>query len=216
MNLMRTVVLGAGGHAAVLIDHLQSQSNVEIAGILEITPALWGKHVLNVPVLGSDDLLPGLKQQGIEYFVVGVGSVRSTDGREKLYSLGLEAGMIPLNIIHPTAFLSKTVQFGNGIQFLPGCILNTNAVIGNNVLVNCGAIVEHDCMIGDHTHIATGAKLAGGVHIEDHVHVGIGAVIRQGIDVGAGATIGSGAVVVKNVLPGQTVVGVPARDIEKK
>ena len=41
--------------------------------------------------------------------------------------------------------------------------------------------------------------------------IGSGAVILCGLTVGAGAIIGAGAVVTKNVPPGATVVGVPAR-----
>jgi acetyltransferase-like isoleucine patch superfamily enzyme len=45
--------------------------------------------------------------------------------------------------------------------------------------------------------------------------VGAGAVIRQGIQIGDGAVVGAGAVVVKDVPPGVTVVGVPARVLVK-
>jgi acetyltransferase-like isoleucine patch superfamily enzyme len=45
--------------------------------------------------------------------------------------------------------------------------------------------------------------------------VGAGATIRQGIEIGAGAMVGAGAVVVRNVPAGVTVVGIPARPVER-
>jgi acetyltransferase-like isoleucine patch superfamily enzyme len=49
--------------------------------------------------------------------------------------------------------------------------------------------------------------------IEDEASVGSGAVILSGVTVGAGALIGAGAVVTRDVEPGATVVGSPARPV---
>jgi acetyltransferase-like isoleucine patch superfamily enzyme len=62
---------------------------------------------------------------------------------------------------------------------------------------------------------------AGNVVIHDHAYIGGGALIRQGkpgepLVIGAGAVIGMGAVVTKNVPPGVTVVGNPARPLVKR
>jgi acetyltransferase-like isoleucine patch superfamily enzyme len=48
------------------------------------------------------------------------------------------------------------------------------------------------------------------------VHVGAGATVRQGIYIGPDAIVGAGAVVVKDVVTRTTVVGVPAKVIERK
>jgi UDP-2-acetamido-3-amino-2,3-dideoxy-glucuronate N-acetyltransferase len=47
--------------------------------------------------------------------------------------------------------------------------------------------------------------------VEDRASIGSGAVIRGGVRIGSGALVGAGAVVTKNVLPGEVVVGNPAR-----
>ena len=51
--------------------------------------------------------------------------------------------------------------------------------------------------------------------IGDGAYVGSGALIRQGITIGAGAVVGMGAVVVRDVAPGETVVGNPARVLRR-
>lgn len=55
------------------------------------------------------------------------------------------------------------------------------------------------------------ALVARPVTIEDDVWIGIGAIVLKGVRIGRGARIGAGAVVTKDVPPGASVVGNPAR-----
>ena len=51
--------------------------------------------------------------------------------------------------------------------------------------------------------------------VEDEASIGANATIVCGITIGKGATVGAGAVVTKDVPPGVTVVGNPARELVK-
>ena len=70
-------------------------------------------------------------------------------------------------------------------------------------------------MIGDYVTFAPRVSCNGNVTIGDGTYVGTGAILRQGITVGANATIGMGAVVTKDIAAGTTVIGNPARVIQK-
>jgi sugar O-acyltransferase (sialic acid O-acetyltransferase NeuD family) len=205
------VILGAGGHARVLIDCLRFSFDVTMMGILDPVSSLHGKAVHGIPVLGDDDLLGEMLRRGVSHFVIGVGGVGDNHPRKRMFETAVKFGLLPLTVKHPASIISSTVMYGQGCQFLPGCIVNTDAVLGLNVLVNSGAIIEHDCVISDHAHIATGAKLAGAVRVAHGAHIGAGATIRQSVEIGEFAIVGAGAVVVANVLPNTTVVGVPAK-----
>lgn len=51
--------------------------------------------------------------------------------------------------------------------------------------------------------------------VEDDASIGSGATILCGVRIGKGAMVGAGAVVTKDVAPGATVVGNPARPIKR-
>jgi sugar O-acyltransferase (sialic acid O-acetyltransferase NeuD family) len=212
----RCVILGGGGHACVLIDCIRESGLSEIEGILEADSSLRGRKVLDVLVLGGDELLRGLAAGGVTHFVVGLGGVGDNGPRRRLFELGCSCRLIPLTVRHPSAMVSRWATIGRGCQLLPGSIVNAGAALGKNVIVNSGAIVEHDCDVGDHVHIATGARLASTVRVGMGAHVGASATVRQCIRIGTGVIVGAGAVVVKDVEPGAVVAGVPARSIRQK
>ncbi len=108
------------------------------------------------------------------------------------------------------------VQIGRGAILCPFVTLTSNIRIGQHFHANLYSYVEHDCVIGDFVTFAPGVKCNGNVVIEDHAYIGAGAVLKQGkpgapLVIGRGAVVGMGAVVTKNVAPGTTVVGNPAR-----
>ena len=75
--------------------------------------------------------------------------------------------------------------------------------------------VGHDAIVGDGCEIATGAIIGGWAELADNVRVGLNATVRPRVKVGAGARVGMGAVVTKDVEAGMTVIGNPARDINR-
>jgi sugar O-acyltransferase (sialic acid O-acetyltransferase NeuD family) len=208
------VIIGSGGHTKSIIDALQL-ANVHIRGILAKDESQYETTLLNVPIIGGDDLLNSLQQEGVTHFAMGIGSVGDNRPRQRIYEATKQLGYKALSVIHPTAVISQYAQLGDGVQILAGAIVNVHARIGENTIINTGAIIEHDCQIDAHVHIATGARLAGTVHVKQSAHIGAGATIRQGITVHDYAIIGAGAVVVRDVPPYTTVVGVPARKIER-
>lgn len=123
---------------------------------------------------------------------------------------------IPLvSVRAPTVVQMDDVAIGDGACLSPFVTLTSNIRIGRCFHANLYSYVEHDCIIGDFVTLAPAAKINGNVRIGDHAYIGSGAVIRQGLVIGAGAVIGMGAVVVRNVPPGVTVLGNPARPLNK-
>ena len=117
--------------------------------------------------------------------------------------------------------IMDNIEIGEGAALSPFVSITSNIKIGKCFHANLYSYVEHDCVIGDYVTFAPGVKCNGNIHIEDHAYIGSGAVIKQGtpdkpLVIGKGAVVGMGAVVTKSVPAGVTVVGNPARVLERK
>ena len=209
--MIEVIGLGAGGHARVVIEILRSMKNYEIVGLLDPKSELWQTSVLEVPVLGDDDLLSDLHNQGVCHAFIGVGMLGNAQLRRRLYNKARRQGFNIVSAIHPRAIVSPSTEIGQGITIMPGAIINADVKIGENVIINTGAIIEHDCEIASHVHVATGARLAGTVRVDDGAFIGAGAVIKQSVSIGKHAVVGAGAVVIEDVPDNVVVVGVPAK-----
>ena len=204
------ILLGAGGHAKVLADLLLSQGK-QIMGITDIDEGLYGKTLFfDIPVLGPDEIVLQYTPDSVG-LVNALGSIRTTDAREKLFRRFFSQGYLFPNLIHTTAFIGNDVQLGAGVQIMAGAYLQTGAKVADNVIVNTGALVEHDCMLDSHVHIASRAVLAGGVCVGERSHIGAGAVVIQGLSIGKDCTIAAGAAIIKHVADNVIVAGVPGR-----
>lgn len=208
---MRIVGIGAGGHAKVLLETLLARGDVEVIGLLDADPAMKGRMVLGVRVLGSDELLGGLRRDGATHAFVGVGGTGDNGPRRRLFELARRSGLQVLSVVHPSAVVSPSAELGEGTCVCPGAIVAAGARLGCNVIVNTGAVVEHDCVVGDHAHVASGAVLAGGVIVGDGAHIGAGASVKQGVRIGIDSVVALGAAVIDDVPDRVVVGGVPAR-----
>ena len=205
------VVLGAGGHARVILDAFPNVELLKVV-LLDDDPKKIFTSVMGARVLGSMDLLEHLVEAG---FIVGVGSVGPTNIRRELWYRALRAGLSPMGWIRATgALVSASASIGDGTFIGPGAVVGAGSEVQENVIINTQAVVEHNCFVGAHSHLASGAILCGGVHVDQGVHVGAGAVVLQGLIIGEGAVVGAGAVVLDSVPEGATVVGNPAKVVK--
>lgn len=210
------IVVGASGHARVLV-HLLQTAGTPPTALTDIDTELHGTDLYGIPVIGGDDAV--LARQPAD--VVLVNAVGNAPGsgqsglhiRRAVFEKFKEHGFEFINVMSGDASISKRTTLGEGVQAITRSIIHPGVNIGDNTILNTGASLDHDCWVGAHSHIAPWAVLCGGVTIGNDCHIGARAVVVPGIRVGDGAVVGAGAVVIADVAPAITVVGNPARTI---
>lgn len=203
------IVIGAGGHAKVVIEILWEMG-------YQIDFCVGGHDspdkCMDIPVLKGDEHLHRLRDDGYLLLFPAVGENRL---REKLANLALALGYELVNAISPSSRVSPSASIGKGIAIMSGVIVNAECEIKDLVILNTGASIDHDCYIGPSAHIAPQCALAGNVKIGQNTFLGIGTNVIPNIHIGDNTIIGAGGVVVFDIPSYVTAVGVPARILNK-
>ena len=140
---MSLVVIGAGGHALVVLDAALSGS-LPVAGLVDqVVPA--GQMIGAVQVLGDDTLFqdPSFVQAHPFHLSMSNPAVK----QRLAESLQAHSTTI-VSIIHPTAIVSLSAAIEAGVFINAGADVNAGAQIGSHAIVNTRASIDHGCRIG--------------------------------------------------------------------
>lgn len=208
-------LIGAGGFGREVMPLARAQLSLSLASgearlAFVVEGELQSREVNGVPVLSVTEFLA---HPGDRYFNIAIAASRS---RARIAATCEAAGARPFSIIAPNVVILDNVEIGEGAVLCPFVTLLSNVRIGRFFHANIYSYIAHDSVVGDFVTFAPRVACNGRSRIEDHAYVGTGAVMREGapdapLTVGAGAVVGMGAVVTRNVAPGTTVVGNPAR-----
>ncbi len=194
------IVLGSGGHAAVVISTLH-RLGAQILGATSRNDRV-GVEILGVRVIGDDQEI--FRQKSTEFTIAnGIGMPiveRST--RQVCAEKMRKKGYSFRAVVDPTAVIAHEVRLAEGIQILSGAIIQPRVSIGRDTIVNTGARIDHDCEIGAACHICPGVTLAGNVKVGRGVLIGAGSTVIPNVTIGEDSLIAAGSVVYRDVPPG--------------
>lgn len=205
------LIIGAGGHASVLVDILRQQKR-EILGV--VSPQIESKSKVfdGIEHFKSDDDVLKFDNQSVN-LVNGIGSLPGNHLRAVLFNKFKTLGYEFETVVANNAIVSDYAELAEGVQIFAGAIVQTNTSIGANTIINTGSIIDHDCIIGRHNHIAPGVTLSGHVSTSEYVHIGTGASVIQSVSIGGNSIVGAGATATKNIA--DNMVYYPSEGIRK-
>jgi len=175
-------LIGASGHAKVIMDILKSQG-IEVDALYDENENITG--LLGKPVLHHKNFATPL--------IISIGNNKIR--KQLAERLNMEYG----TAIHSSAIISPFAAIGEGTVVMQGTIIQSCATISKHCIINTGATVDHDCELQDYVHISPNSTLCGNVFVGEGTHIGAGSVILPGVKIGKWCVIGAGSVVAKDI-----------------
>ncbi len=207
------IIIGAGGFArevAWLVEDINREKACwNLVGFIDEDPDKHGLILNELPVLGSFNELKGSARKA-----AAICAVANPLSKYKLVSLGKEAGLEYVNLIHPDVRISQYIKMGRGNIICAGSILTVNICLGDHIILNLDCTVGHDTVIGSYCTILPSVNLSGGLALGEGCLIGTNSAIIEGVSVGEWSIIGAGAVLTKDIPAHCTAVGAPAKPIK--
>lgn len=199
-------VLGAGGHAKMVIETLVSMDRYELYGCLDTAPT--SEKLLGFPIFPENPQTLATLLDAKAQALVALGDNKL---RQRVTLKLQELGFSFATAIAQSAYVSPSAIVGSGTVIMPKAVVGASAKIGQGVVLNTASSVDHDVDIGDFVHVAPGCHLAGNVRVEQGAMLGIGTCVIPERHIGAWAILGANSTVVRDVPAGTTYIGTPAR-----
>lgn len=214
--LKNIMIIGAGGvgrETALIINDINNvKKEWNVLGFIDDNQYILNDSINGYKVLGNLEFLRSYKEEVYVICAISDYKIKKMIISELKNNINIKFA----TLIHPSTKLDDTVNVGEGCIIYQNVITTTNIEIGNHVIISPKCGIGHDTKIKDYCSILWNVNLSGNVKIEEGNLVGSASTIIQGITVGKESVVGAGTVVIRDVPSKVTVVGNPARVINKK
>ena len=206
--MKKVIIVGAGGHAAELVDYLvymnqlqksQTLQEWEIVGLIDDSEANYHAYHYNFPYIGTIKNHQLIENVG---YVMGIANMKY---RKVIIEQLVAAGAEFISLIHPTALISPTAKIGIGCVISHNVSIGPKAVLGDFNLINSRCTIGHDSKIRNYNFLSPQVVTGGFAEMGNENFIGTNAVVLPAITMGSNNTIAAGMIVDKKIEDNTTV-----------
>lgn len=196
---MKVLMIGASKSGEMLSSILTEYENCSIS-FLDDNKDLWGKSVCGLPVLNSPVkyFFSTNKYKEYDRAFISIGLHKLMDVREELFNL-VRMKMSLINIIHPTAHVSKDAVLGEGNYIGAYSYIGPHCEVGDCNYFSANTILEHHTKVGNLNSWGPFNATSGSCVFGDRVKMGTKISMIYNVSVGSNSSIASDVLLFKNV-----------------
>lgn len=207
------VIIGARGYGRIVyniaIDCILNGADFDIKGFLDDkSDALEGMKGYP-PILGP---VEEYNIQEDDIFICALGEVKY---KKKYAEIILNKGGEFVSLVSPKATIMTNVHIGSGCIIGGQSTVGCDTILGQFVTILGYACIGHDVVVEDWSHIGAYCFMGGFSKLEEGATMQTGAKLIPHKKVGRFALVGAGSLCIRNVKPGITVFGNPAKEISE-
>lgn len=207
------IIVGAGGFGRVILSQCKGDASRgkdwELKGFLDDRQNILDGYKTDVGIIGSPDTYV---PQPDDSFIVALGNPKE---KERYATPLLKKKAYFINLCTELT-RGDNVELGKGNIFESKVYFGSDIRVDDFVTIGALTIIGHDVHIGSYAHISSFVMIGGWAEIGPGATIHPHATILPKVKIGEGATVGAGSVVVRDVPPGVTVLGNPARKFQFK
>ena len=145
--MKKLYIYGVGGLGREILEVAKSINAIcpkwDISGFIDDDKIGYASD--GVPVLGGEKFLSDLREP--TDVVLGIADAKI---KEKLYNELKKNQLISFpTVIHPTAIVSGSSVFSEGVVVFYSCFISVNTFIGKATLMSASSQLAHDSRLGD-------------------------------------------------------------------
>ncbi len=201
-------IIGAGGLGRELLEYAddarQDGFGYVVEGFFDDRPDAISGHD-GPPVLGA---VAEAAESSVDAVVIALGDVLLRRTVARLLS---GAGRRLVTVVHPTAYVARSAEVGNGAVFAPFSMAGAHSWVGPNTLVNVYGSIGHDSAVGAHTVVSPYTAITGDVSVGEGCFFGTHVTVAPGSTVGPFSKIAAGSVLLGAHPAGSLLTGSPAK-----
>ena len=164
--MKKIVILGFGGFGRTIEDVIISAKLFDEIVFLD-------DNVIDEKVLGKcTDFKKFISEETWFYPAFGNNNLR-IEWMNMMRSNGAKIA----TIIHPSAYIGRNTEIGEGCVILQNAVINTTAVIKSGCIVNFGAVVDHDVIIEKGVHLCINSAVKSNNRIPPFAKIEAGQAI---------------------------------------
>jgi len=203
--MKKVILIGAGGHAAELVDYIDYINNAsgplkfEVIGLIDDNKENYYHYNYNHKYLGT--IQKHIIDDNIHYLM----AIADASIKKIIVENFKLKGANFIGLIHPTALISSSAIIGEGVVVSHNVSIGPKVVLGDFNVLNSRCTIGHDSIVGNYNFISPQVALGGYVKIGDENLFGTNSCTIPGIKVGNNNMIMAGMVVDKPIKDNETI-----------